>query len=307
MIKVFLGKQTAQGTAATALIDIGATDFSGGEKYNSVKSETFNTLQAEGDTFIVGVENSFELPVEWNSKTLEIIMSAIGYSKASADYKLSATELAFYTVVISDSENNKKTTYKDVKVNSISITCAKGALVNGNISCIGMASEESVGVVTESDATNRGESLVALGAIVKVAGTAVTEDVDSVTIEINNNLEAKGSIDSLYTRKIRRSAPQSTTVNLSFNSYNPTRFAAIKSKAIANQTETLEVELVDGSSSLTIKLPRLFITTSERGDYKGAGSHTLSFTASINNSENTPAKFTFPVVVSSKQKEEQHA
>ena len=37
-VKIFYGKQTAEGTAATVLTDLGATDFSGGEKYNSVKS-----------------------------------------------------------------------------------------------------------------------------------------------------------------------------------------------------------------------------------------------------------------------------
>lgn len=113
MIKVFFGKQTVEGTAATVLTDLGATDFSGGEKYNSVKSEVFNTLQAEGDQFLVGIETSFDTPVEWNAKTLEAILPALGYMKSGEDthYKLTATEPAVFTVLISDSLNGKKTVF----------------------------------------------------------------------------------------------------------------------------------------------------------------------------------------------------
>lgn len=292
-IKVFAGKQTAEGTAAVTLLDLGATDFSGGENYSSVKSEVFNSLQAEGDQFLVGIDTSFDTPVEWNGKSLELIMAGFGYTKTGEDYKLSADDPAWYTVVVSDTENNRKTVYKDCKPNTATINAAKGAVVNGSVSWIGKTSDDEAGVVTESAATDRGESLVALDSVIKLAGSPVTEDVDSVTIEINNNLEARGSIDSLYTKKIRRSAPQSTSANLEFNTYDHTRFNAIKAKAIANSSENLEVKLLDGAKELTITLPKLYISTSERGDYKGAGTHSLAMTASVNNADRTPIKFNF--------------
>lgn len=294
-VKIFYGKQTAEGTAATVLTDLGATDFSGGEKYNSVKSETFNSLQAEGDQFLIGIETSFDTPVEWNAKVLESILSALGYAKVGEEthYKLTAAEPAFFTILVSDSLNNKKTVYKDCKVNTFSLNAAKGALVNGSLSWIGTTAEFQPGIVAESAATNRGESLVAIDSIIELGGTAVTADVESVTLEINNNLEAKGSIDSLYTKKIRRSAPQGTTAKLEFNSYDQARFEAIKTKAIANASENLTITLVDGAKTILIEVPKLYISDSSRGDYKGAGSHSLSMTASINNADNTPAKFTF--------------
>lgn len=294
-VKIFYGKQTAEGTAATVLTDLGATDFSGGEKYNSVKSETFNSLQAEGDQFLIGIETSFDTPVEWNAKVLESILSALGYAKVGEEthYKLTAAEPAFFTVLIADALNNKKTVFKDCKVNSFSLNAAKGALVNGSLSWIGTTAEFQAGTVTESAATSRGESLVAIDSIIELGGTAVTADVESVTLEINNNLEAKGSIDSLYTKKIRRSAPQATTAKLEFNSYDQARFESIKAKAIANTSENLTITLVDGAKTILIEVPKLYISDSNRGDYKGAGSHSLSMTASINNADNTPAKFTF--------------
>lgn len=294
-VKVYFGVQTAEGVVATTLLDLGATDFSGGEKYNSVKSETFNSLQAEGDQFLIGIETSFDTPLEWNAKVLESVLPALGYAKVGEDayYKLTAAEPALFSVIVSDSLNSKKTVYKDCKVNSLSITAAKGALVNGTLAWIGTTAEFQTGVVTETVATKRGESLVAIESIVKLGGSPVTTDVESVTIEINNNLEAKGSIDSVYTKKIRRSAPQATTASVEFNSYDQARFEAIKAKAIANTSENLEVSLKDGAKTIVISIPKLFISTSDRGDYKGAGSHSLSMTASINNGDNTPAKFTF--------------
>ncbi|MEG0398236.1 MAG: phage tail tube protein, partial [Cetobacterium sp.] len=205
-VKIFFGKQTAEGSVATTLMDLGAKDFSGGEKYNAVKSEVFNTLQAEGDQFLVGIETNFDTPIEWNAKTLEAILPALGYAKVGEDtfYKLTAAEPALFSIIVSDSLNNKKTLYKDCKVNTASLNAAKGALVNGSLSWIGTTAEFQSGVVTESVATSRGESLVAIDSVVKLGGSPVTTDVESVTIEINNNLEAKGSIDSVYTKKIRR-------------------------------------------------------------------------------------------------------
>lgn len=294
-VKVFFGKQTTEGTVATTLLDLGATDFSGGENYNAVKSEVFNSLQAEGDQFLVGIETSFDTPVEWNAKVLEAILPSLGYAKEGEDgfYKLTAAEPATFSVIVSDSLNNKKTLYRDCKLNTCSLNAAKGALVNGSLSWIGTTAEFTAGVVTEGVATNRGESLVAIDSIIELGGTGVTEDVESVTIEFNNNLEAKGSIDSLYTKKIRRSAPQSTTASLEFNSFDQARFESVKSKAIANASENLTITLVDGAKTIMIEVPKLYITTSDRGDYKGAGTHSLSMTASVNNADNTPAKFTF--------------
>lgn len=295
MIKLFFGKQNATGTIASTLLDLGATDFSGGEKYNSVKSETFNSLQAEGDQFLVGIETDFSIPVEWNAKTLEAILPALGYAKEDEDelYKLTVAEPALFTVIVSDTLNSKKTVFKDCKLNTFSLNAAKGAIVNGTLAWIGTTAEFQSGIITESVATNRGESLVAIDSIIELGGTAVTADVESVTLEINNNLEAKGSIDSLYTKKIRRSVPQGTIAKLEFNSYDQTRFESIKTKAVANASENLTLTLVDGVKTILIEVPKLYISDSSRADYKGAGSHSLSMTASINNTDNTPVKFTF--------------
>lgn len=295
MVKLFFGKQNATGTIASTLLDLGATDFSGGEKYNSVKSETFNSLQAEGDQFLVGIETDFSTPVEWNAKTLEAILPALGYAKEDEDelYKLTVAEPALFTVIVSDTLNSKKTVFKDCKLNTFSLNAVKGAIVNGTLAWIGTTAEFQSGIITESVATSRGESLVAIDSIIELGGTAVTADVESVTLEINNNLEAKGSIDSLYTKKIRRSAPQGTIAKLEFNSYDQTRFESIKTKAVANASENLTLTLVDGVKTILIEIPKLYISDSSRADYKGAGSHSLSMTASINNTDNTPVKFTF--------------
>jgi hypothetical protein len=294
-VKVFFGKQTAEGTVATNLLDLGATDFSGGEKYNAVKSEVFNTLQAEGDQFLVGIETSFETPVELNAKVLEALLPSLGYSKVGAEtfYRLTSAEPASYTVIISDSLNNKKTVFKDCKLNTLSINAAKGALVNGSLSWIGTTSEFTAGVIPEEAGTDRGESLVAIDSIIELGQTGVTEDVESVTIEISNNLEAKGSIDSLYVRKIKRSAPQVTSATLEFNSFSQSRFEEIKAKAVQNNTENLTITLADSEKTLMLEVPKLYITTSERSDYKGSGKHSLNMAASVNNLEKTPIKFTF--------------
>lgn len=294
-IKVFAGLQSAQGVISTSLLDIGATDFNGGEKYNSIKSEVFNTLQAEGDQFLVGIETTFDMPIEWSTKILELIMQGLGYVKQDEDeeYKLSSEDPAHYTVIVSDSSNNMKTIYKDCKLNTIAINIVKGAVVNGSTSWIGKTADFQSGVVADSSSTNRGESLVALGSTINLGEVDSSSEVNSLTIDITNNLEAKGAINSLYTAEIRRNAPQATSATLEFNTYNQVRFANLKAKAATNTTENLTITLADRDKTIEILIPKLFVAENTRADYKGAGSQTLKMNASINNDENTPVIFKF--------------
>ena len=293
-IKVFAGLQSGQGVISTDLLDIGATDFNGGEKYNSIKSEVFNSLQAEGDQFLVGIETTFDMPIEWNAKSLELIMQGLGYKPDENEwYKLSSDDPAHYTVIVSDSSNNMKTIYKDCKLNTIAINAVKGAVVNGSTSWIGKKVEFQSGVIMDSSSTNRGTSLVTLGSTIYLGGIDSSSEVNSLTIDITNNLEAKGAINSLYTTEIRRSSPQSTSATLEFNTYDQSRFANLKTKAATNRTENLTIVLVDNDNTIEILIPKLFVVENTRADYKGAGNQTLKMNASINNDENTPVIFKF--------------
>lgn len=290
-IKVYLGKQTAEGTEATTLLDLGATDFSGGENYTTVQSEVFNDRAAAGDRFLVGVDTSFSTNIDWSMKVLEAIMPGLSYTKTGADYKMNTDTPAYYTVVVEDTLNNEKTKYVDAKANNVSINVAIGAIVNGSIDWIGKKAEIVTGTVT--GAQDRGESLVAISSVVNLGGTAVTEDVSSLAITFGNSLEAKGSLDSVYTRRIVRNGNQTTELTLDFNYFAPSRFKSIKQKALQNASENLDITLVDGKDSMKITFPKLLISSNERGDYKGEGSQSISLSASVNNADKTPAKFTF--------------
>ena len=47
------------------------------------------------------------------------------------------------------------------------------------------------------------------------------------------------------------------------------------------------------SDLVTIEIPKMFINANRRGDFKGAGSHSIELQCSINNEEKSHLKFTF--------------
>ncbi len=301
-VKVYFGKQTTKGTEATELVDLGVTDFSGGEKYNTIQSEVLSGASASGDKYLVGIDVNFSTPIEWSLKTLETAMPGIGYKgdgKKPNVYKIAEEGANYYTVILYDSLNKQVTKFVDTKMNTVTLNITKGALINGSIEWIGtkveITDENDFGTTYKSKIakSDRGETLVGLDAKIKL-GSSPVEDIESVVLTINNALEAKGALNSIHAKRIVRTGLQTTELTVDFNYYDKARFKSIKDKAVNNQSEKLEIVLGgESKSNVKLEFPKLTIGSNERGDYKGEGTQNIAFGASINNSESSPMKITF--------------
>ncbi|MGL4483578.1 MAG: phage tail tube protein, partial [Anaerovoracaceae bacterium] len=210
-------------------------------------------------------------------------------------YKMSSEKPAFYTVVLYDMDNNEKWEYIDCCINSFSIKLEMGGYVTGEVDIIGKTYTILTGAVVEDATTERGKSLLALHSEVTVDGVEKTASVESLDITIDNGLEGKGALNSQYTVKIRRSNPQQTTVNMSMNEYDKTLYASMKTKMTANSSTTGVVVLGDssGAGDVVIDIIKMFVSDNKRGDYKGSGTHDVSFEVSADNTDKTHLKFTF--------------
>lgn len=298
-IKVYIGKQDREKTKATGnkLIDAGATDFNVDENISALESEVFNDLAAKGDSVVGKIEVSGTIPIELSEKVLEELMPGLSYKKASADYKLSTDKPAFYTVVLADSETNEKWEYVDCVISNFSINIVVGGYVKGSIGIVGKTYEIGSGAV--SGAKDRGESLRCLYANVNLDNSDISEEVEGVDIEIDNGIEARGSLNSLYNTKIRRSKQIESKINIQKNEYDSTKFKTLKEKMIAGTAVNAVIKLGTAAHAdlITIMAPKLFINSNKRGDYKGAGTHDIELQASVNNSDNSHLKITFKSIV----------
>lgn len=292
-INVYLGKQTAEKQKATRFINAGATDFNVEENITALESEVFNDLTAKGDSVVGKIEVGGSIPIELSKKIFEELMAGISYAKASEDYKMSTNKPIFYTIALVDTDNNEKWEYVDCVISKLDINIAIGGYIKGTLDIIGKTYEIGTGAI--SGAEDRGESLRCLYANINLDSTDISEDIEGVDISIDNGIEAKGSLNSLYNTKIRRARQMETKINIQKNEYEKESFKSMKTKMIAGTAVQATIKLGDGTNedAIVILAPKLFINSNKRGDYKGAGSHDIELQASVNNSEKSHLKITF--------------
>lgn len=291
-IKVYLGKQTAEKIKATQLIDAGATDFNIEENITALESEVFTDLTAKGDSTVGKIEVTGSIPIELSKKVFEELMSGFSYQKVTDDYKMSTNKPAFYTIILNDTDNNEKWEYVDCVLSKIDLNIAIGGYVKATIEIVGKTYSIGVGTVTGSD---RGDSLRCLFSNITLNGTDISEDIEGVDISIDNGIEARGALNSLYNVKIRRTKQVDTKFSIQKNEYEKNSFKEFKEKMIAGTSINALIKLGDSSHAdlISIEAPKLFINSNKRGDYKGSGSHNIELQASVNNAEKSHLKITF--------------
>lgn len=293
-IKVFIAKQTAEGVEGTGFIDMKATDHNITEEVSMITSEAFQSRQAEGDSEVGKIEVSGGNPVELTEKLFELLMPGLSYSGNSKVYKMSDAKPAFYTIVKSDTENNEKIKYIDCAVQSLGLKVAMGGYITAQIDVVGKKAVHSEGALSETG-TDAGPILRALNSVIKLDGTEITEDVEGLDITIDNGLEAKGAINSLYNVKIRRTNPQKTTISVEKNLYSKTDFNKFRDKMLAGTPATVELTIGDGTRTTKIEILKGKLSKNQRGEHKGAGTHSMELNCSVENADNSHLRITFPI------------
>lgn len=289
MVKVYIGKQEREKVKCvdSELIDAGATDFNVEENISALESEVFNDVTAKGDSVVGKIEVGGNIPLEMSVKVLEELMSGISYEKATDTYKMTTNKPAFYTVVLVDPDNNEKWIYTDCVISNLNLNIALGGYVKGSIDIVGKSYEIATGNITGTK--ERGASLRCYYSNINLDGSDVSEDIEGVDLTIDNGIEAKGSLNSLYNTKIRRVKQVETKLTIQKNEYDNISFKSMKSKMIAGTPTQAIIKLGDSVATdlVVITAPKMFINSNKRGDYKGAGTHDIELQASVNNASNS--------------------
>lgn len=282
-MQLLIAKQDNRDTAKiTEMKKLQFTSYSLAPNVNATKSQTINTVGFETDSWISKIDVSGDTTVEATLGQLEMLIESSGFEKQTQGstakkliYKASNKFDKYLTVVLDDDENESYDQFQGLLVNSLKFETSLESYVNVTPSFIGMnhvagnTRFSGGATATEFD----GKKLICLGASITENGTTdVTRDIESLDITINNSLEGKGALNSVYNKSIKRNGIRDITVNFTYNEFLKENYVGAHTALKANSTYAIKIQFkeVETNNKIIIELPRCKVSNVERTDITGA-------------------------------------
>lgn len=303
-IEVLIGKQVDMSTDATTFTRLSARDVTLAPTVNTVSSEAFSGSRFAKDGFVSRVEVGGGMPLEISRDVLMMLLEGAGFDfTTSAQDKIGkvADKIDdFFTVVVNYKDEQMHEKFSGCQINTIDIGLATESYVLSNVEFIGIKSEPVASLFTGTIKNPTETDLICLDTKVEYDGADVSGDIESLTFSIDNGLEARAGINSVYTTSIR-SSNASATLDITYNGFDKTRYINADTAMKTNTKKTAKITLgVNGGGEndiVLIDIPNLKVSGNDKGDLGGAGSLSQTFNCYFDNTENTIAKFTFKGMV----------
>ena len=185
---------------------------------------------------------------------------------------------------------------KDCLLSSITISATLEAFITGNLNFIGMDYTTENTKYANTTQVLDSESLICLGATIKEAGTDMTSKVESVEMTIDNKLEGKGAMNSVYYKAIRQSDRGNITLGITFNEFDKASYLDANDKLFKNTA--YEVELIyalssDPTKKVIFTFPKCKVSKNERTDFAGSGGLTKELEAYYDETIKSPVSILF--------------
>ena len=301
-VEVLVGLQAARGTAETNdMFKVSATDYGIASSTDKTISEALGSGRWVRDGFLSKVSVEGDVPVELNMEQMELALHAAGFTgvlDGVNDWKMTPDDTLnkYLTVGVNDLDNNMFEYAKDCLLSSITISATLEAFITGNLNFIGMDyTTENTKYANTTQVLDL-ESLICLGATIKEAGTDMTSKVESVEMTIDNKLEGKGAMNSVYYKAIRQSDRGNITLGITFNEFDKASYLDAKDKQFKNTA--YEVELIyalssDPTKRVIFTFPKCKVSKNERTDFAGSGGLTKELEAYYDETIKSPVSILF--------------
>ncbi len=299
-IQFLVGKQTAEGTAKlTGLNQLDCTNYGVVPKVNKTTSKAIGAGRWERDGFVSKVEVNGDLTIEATTGQLEILLEGAGF-KGTKDNKnhnfLPGPFDNFLTLISNNVEDDIAEYAQDCLVSSLKISTQMEAFVNVTANIIGKEHKVLNNKISATPVALKGESLICLGAVIKETSTDMTAKIESIDINIDNKLEGKGALNTVYTTKIRQADRGTVGLNLTFNSFDKNSYKKAYELLRKNTSYVVEVtlaETTDPTKTVKLEFPNVKVSNVEATNLDGAGGMTKELTAYYDKVAQTPVKITF--------------
>ncbi len=300
-VRFLLGKQTTKGTAQTTDVSLlAATSSSVVPNVNKVSSKAIGTGRWEKDGFVSKIEVGGDVSVELTSGQLEMFLLGAGFkgkTVATKNLEFAPDEAYnnFLTYITDNIEGDIHEYAQDCLVSSLKLNAQLEAYVTCTASLIGMDHKIQNAKFAGTPTAFKGKPLICLGSTIKEKNTDVTAEIESIDINIDNKLEGKGALNSIYNKVIRQSDRGSVGLTLQFNEFNKTSYKNAHDMLKANTSYAVTVEFAeveDKTKKVVLTFPNCKISNVEATDLEGAGGISKELNAYFDETINSPVKIT---------------
>ena len=300
-IEVLAALQTAKGTEKTdTMAKLSATDYSVIPSVDKKVSEAVGSGRWVRDGFVSKISVAGDVPVELTMDQLEILLAGAGFEGkvVGTDYVMTSGESInkYLTIGVNDLDSDMFEYSKDCQVSSLAVNVQLEAFIKGTANIIGMDHITENTKFSGTATAVRNESLICLGSKITEKTNDITSQIESLDLTIDNKLEGKGALNSVYYKSIKQSDRGTVTLGLTFNEFNKTSYMDAQDLLLANgefKVETEFAELQDPSKKVIFEFPKCKISKNERTDLAGAGGMSKELEAFYDETIKSPVKITF--------------
>ena len=300
-VRVLVGVQSARGTAETStMYRLASTDFGMAPSVDKTTSEALGSGRWERDGFVSKKSVEGDLPIEATREQLELLFYGAGFDGVADSVDpdkwiitpSSATK-NYLTLGLDDEDNDMFEYSVDSLISSVQLSASIASYVTATASVIGMEYKTSNTGYTGTEIVPTGEALKCLGASIKQSGTDMTGKIESIDITIDNKLEGKQALNTVYYKAIRQSENGDVTISMTFNDFDKPTYLKDLSDIDSNASYEIIVEFEEVGNpgkKIVMTFPNCKPTKTERTDLGGAGGLTKEVTAYYDETEKTPVK-----------------
>lgn len=299
-LSYLVGIQTRDGVAQTDNMTLlNATSYGILPKANKVSSQAVGSGRWERDGFISKIDIGGDVNIEANMGQLDILLQGAGFkgTQQASNYEFTPGAFdKFLTFAMNLEDDNMAEMAQDCLVSSLKLSAQMEAFVTTTATIIGK--NHNIGNKLEIVPTvPKGESLICLGALIKEDGTDQTAKIESIDLTIDNKLEGKAALNSIYNKVIRQSDRGSVTLAINFNSFDKESYKKGHELLKKNGSYSVELEFAestDPTKKVKITLPKVKLSQApEAKDMEKAGGMSKELTAYYDDSISSPIKIVF--------------
>ena len=300
-VEVLIGKQASKGAAATKFFRLKATDYNTNQATNVVQSNALTGSRFKGNnTFVSRFNVDGGIPLELTAQSLLMLLIGAGFTTNGAPvggvqaYKVTDSVDNYYTIVMNDKKNGAYEQTLDAKISQLDLSLAVDTFITGTANVIGGTSTYvTTGAFAGTIEDFSDEQLICLNATAAKAGTDITAKLSAVTFNLNNNLEAKYAINSIYCTEIVEGNAD-LTATVTYNKFDKTLYSAGFTEMVANTSSEIRIKLgTDAAKTSYVELvfPKAVPTSNTAGDWGGQGSLTQNYSLSFDKTAGTVMSF----------------
>ena len=300
-VKILAGVQSARGTAQISnMFRLTSTDYGLSPSVDKTTSEALGSGRWKRDGFVSKKSVEGDLPIEATREQLELLFYGAGFDGVADSVDpdkwiitpSSATK-NYLTLGLDDEDNDMFEYSVDSLISSVQLSASIASYVTATASVIGMEYKTSNTGYTGTEIVPTGEALKCLGASIKQSGTDMTGKIESIDITIDNKLEGKQALNTVYYKAIRQSENGDVTISMTFNDFDKPTYLKDLSDIDSNASYEIIVEFEEVGNpgkKIVMTFPNCKPTKTERTDLGGAGGLTKEVTAYYDETAKTPVK-----------------